>query len=80
MYSRVSPRDFIAHERRQVALEAIEGLEAIQRQSGLTRLQSAALDALAKLYARSIHSGGLIDNEAMRNPLRVAHAAMECAR
>lgn len=80
MFSRVSPRDFIAHERRQVVLEAIEGLEDIQRHAGLNRLQIAALDALVRLYTRSTHALGTIPVEAMRNPLRVAQRAMECAQ
>ncbi len=78
MIARVLTQEFIAKERLNVVLEAIDGLQEIQRTSTLTRLQQAALEALERAYMRTVkHRGAALTQQAIARPIAIAHAAME---
>lgn len=80
MVAHVLTQEFIATEWRNLLIEAIDGLQAIDSQSGLTILQRAALDALQRAYARAVsHRGAVITRQSVDRPLAIAHAAMEAA-
>lgn len=78
--SSVLSQEFIATERRQVVLEAMEGLEALRRKTRLTFTQVAALEALKRLYARSRFRNAVITHAEMVRPVAIAHGAMEAER
>jgi acetolactate synthase regulatory subunit len=50
----------------------------IQRLRALNRTQQAALEALERLYMRTVrHRGAVITHQEMARPIAIAHAAME---
>lgn len=76
--SNILPQEFLATEWRNLTLEAIDGLQAIDRRNGLNRLQRAALEALERAYCRTVkHRGAIITREAVARPIAIAHAAMQ---
>ena len=84
MVTHVLTQEFIATEWQKLVLEAIDGLQAIERRGPLSRVEKAALEALERAYFRTVkHRGAVITRESICRPLEVAHAAMEraqCAR
>lgn len=84
MVVRVLPQVYLATDRRRIVLESIDTLQILQESRGLSRLQQAALDALERIYMRTVkHRGAIIPADCVTRPLAIARAAMEatqCAR
>lgn len=80
MSTRPLPREFVAREWHKVLIEAIDALQSLDRETGLNRLQAAALNHLESVYMRSVrHANAVITRELIARPLAVAHRAMEAA-
>ncbi len=77
MVARVLTQEFVAKERQSVVLESIDGLRHVRTRRGLTPLQRAALEALERLYSRTVRGQGIITSEAMSRPVAVAQKAIE---
>ncbi len=74
----VLTHEFVAKERHAVVIEAIDGLQAIQRQRQLTFTESASLKFLEQLVARVARCrNATITAESIRRPVAVAQAAMQ---